>query len=116
MLDSHLDIIKGTKSRTSKEAKLLKRKYVARARSVISSVPIGEIDEPSDVRRLLVRSASFVNAVSALWFLGYWPDQIADFIGDPVTEEYVLGALRRLFSQHQEQLVEHMITVLEKAQ
>jgi hypothetical protein len=114
MLDSHLDIIKGTKSRTSKEAKLLKRKYVAKARSVISMIPTPEITELSDIRRFLVRHQTFVNAVSALWFLGFWPDQIADFIGAPVTEEYVFGALRRLFAKEQERLINNLISILEK--
>jgi hypothetical protein len=77
-------------------------------------IPSDAIEEHSDIRRFLVRHSTFVNAVSALWFLGFWPDQIAEFIGNPVTEEYVFGALRRLFSEQQEHLISGMIKVLEK--
>jgi hypothetical protein len=113
MTENYLDIIKGAYARNQRDSKFLKRKYVSMARSALDRLPEGETALSNDQRRMITKDAVFVNAVVALWFLGYWPDQIATFISGPITEAHVLGALRRFYVNEQENLLTQFNTTLE---
>lgn len=52
--------------------------------------------------------ADFRAHVVGLWFMGYWPNQIARFVGG-VDEAVIMGALRKHFQEAQESLLEQMI-------
>jgi hypothetical protein len=57
------------------------------------------------------KNEQFQAACTALWIMGYWPAQIAKFIGDPATESLILMALRNTLCMRPAAL----ITVLQAA-
>jgi hypothetical protein len=106
------DLIESTFTRDTRSVKTLKRKFVHQARAVVLALPTDPKLDVADVRRFLVRNRIFSEGITALWFLGFWPEQIAEFVHPTVTETIVLGALRRIFALEQTNLIASFVQLL----
>jgi hypothetical protein len=98
---------------SDKEQRLFKRHAVSSARRILSRLKMDNLS-PNHFRRMVVRNLTFIQAVKILWLLGFWTPDIVLFIGDPATEEMVMGALRRAFVTEQAMILPSIaITLLE---
>jgi hypothetical protein len=101
-------------SKSDAEQKLLKHDAIYDARNQITTMAKNMANAaPEEFRRMIVRNKAFAASVVILWFLGFWPLQIAEFIGTPCTEEIVLGTLRRLFVVEQERIITTITNLLQ---
>jgi hypothetical protein len=96
---------------SDKEQRLFKRCAVSSARQVLNRLRMDNLN-PNNFRRMVVRNLTFIQAVKILWLLGFWTADIVLFIGDPTTEEMVMGALRRAFVTEQAMILPSIATIL----
>jgi hypothetical protein len=96
---------------SDKEQRLFKRGAVASARQILSRLKMDNLSH-NNFRRMVVRNLTFIQAVKILWLLGFWTADIVLFIGEPATEEMVMGALRRAFVTEQAMILPSIATTL----
>jgi len=89
----------------------IKRKHVTRAREAVEAARHLSLvcTEQRGFRYYVAKHQSFRDAIIVLWGMGYWTDQIARFIGNDVTEQIVLHALRGHLAQRQQLLLGFLI-------
>lgn len=92
--------------------KLSKRKLVHAARRAITELHVIGAAKADYHRHETLR-----NSVTGLWVLGFWPEQIAAFIGNGLDEPTVMMTLRHTLAVRHEslaKLIQTMANLLEE--
>ena len=99
-----------TPSQLAQTSKNKKRGFVRQARRAML-----EVDKlPLTGKPPYHKHVKFSEAVTGLWLLGYWPQDMANYIGQGIEESVILMVLRRSLLTNRAELVKLLVEMIEE--
>jgi hypothetical protein len=86
------------------QEKAAKRLHLKKIRRGIEDAQALADRSETPIRRLIARHDQIRLGIIGLWNMGFWSEHIVECVGAPLTEELVLGVLRRHYRQMQDEL------------